>query len=153
MFYSSLLEFIKSIFYMIIISIWIPDNWILIILNYIYLKLRNLLMFMIPSQKTLPKPYGYLLPCAKMMNCLWTSLQNKRLMKTRNVKWKYEYHRKSDFSIQHAHAGAGKSAFSVYLRKSLKPTTIIKFNRIYFSNFFNIRNYSKRRSGSCCITM
>ena len=51
--------------------------------------------------------------------------------------WKSQ---KSDFSIQHAHAGAGKSAFSVFLRKSWKFAKKIKYIKNFFHHFSE-KNY------------
>ena len=48
-----------------------------------------------------------------------------------NRNWKHKNHRKSDFSIQHAHAGAGKSVFISFYEKvgnSLNFTNFIKFH-------------------------
>ena len=55
----------------------------------------------------------------------------KKILKTKNFQnWKRGNHRKFDFSIQRTHVGAGKSAFSVFLRKSWKFTKITEFIKI-----------------------
>ena len=55
---------------------------------------------------------------------IFTKNKKKYWKRCKNKNWKHENYRKSDFSIQYAHVGAGKSAFSIFYEKSWKFTKI-----------------------------